>query len=531
LIDLAATDHEVWEKIFKYALQSVLLDPYSTPVRAATRTYQRNLGNYRKSHIIRVLSVLTLYQKLKGEQVFSDTELQEIQARLLLTDKTFGGIVDDQNLRSFYQQRTSAISDIRGHNWDLLRQQAEAAGLYFEPLEMPDGNATHALLWIARSDLESRLQERFDGRFLNIANPWADKRLRHWQGYSETRYFDADNRPVTASAPGTRAVEMIPLALYGLGSSKIPLLLVDFRDTLNPKAREMSRRVLQDVTNNILEVSAFGDLPLFFGRRLLDFVTGRRGVDINQPSRLREYAQLKLLLSLNNSLTPALRNELSCLLEKVSLNPFENDLETEVRLAQKQYEALLAYAARPDGLPARLERDRRAEMTRLARGRNAQFGFKLANVVTFGLYTHREPATSDLTARLNLARSLAYHTRFLREVSLSSPQIEISWDLLKVKESLQFIAAHGSGANADAARAVAEVFARTQDEATRRSCLEALSRINNESARTLLTRLSQNREIDQVWRQLSAQYLERSAQVETPSESFASKRTTKGIQQ
>src|SRR5207244_226992 len=100
------------------------------------------------------------------------------------------------------------------------------------------------------------------------------------QGYCEKRFLDSDNRMVSAETPGARETEMIPLALYGLDNPKIPMLLVDFRDGLNPKKREMSRRALQDVTRNILSLSPFGDLPYFLGRTVLDFVTGRRGIDI-----------------------------------------------------------------------------------------------------------------------------------------------------------------------------------------------------------------------------------------------------------
>jgi len=67
---------------------------------------------------------------------------------------------------------------------------------------------------------------------------------------------------------------MIPLALYGLDHPKIPVLLVDFRDSQNPKRREMSRRILQDLTKNVLAFSQFGDLPYFLGRSVFDFVTG-----------------------------------------------------------------------------------------------------------------------------------------------------------------------------------------------------------------------------------------------------------------
>ena len=105
--------------------------------------------------------------------------------------------------------------------------------------------------------------------------------------------------------------------------------------------------------------------PFFLGRTVFDFVTGRRGMDINQPSRLQTYAQLKLLLSLTNSMDPELRAEVNGRLEKVSLNPFENDLEAEAKVARQQYAALVAYAQDPKGLTARLERDRRAEFVPL----------------------------------------------------------------------------------------------------------------------------------------------------------------------
>ncbi|HCX30103.1 MAG TPA: hypothetical protein DHU55_10095, partial [Blastocatellia bacterium] len=64
------------------------------------------------------------------------------------------------------------------------------------------------------------------------------------------------------------------------------------------------------------------------------------GSEVNQPSRLATYSQLKLLLSLNQSLDPELREEIGSRLEKVSLNPMENDLQAEARLATVQYEAL-----------------------------------------------------------------------------------------------------------------------------------------------------------------------------------------------
>ena len=334
--------------------------------------------------------MLSLYQAVEGNPAFSESELSEIQARLMLTDKTFGGLVDSLRLKGYYQKELIGVRDERGHNWELLRQRAEAESLYFEPLQMADGSATHALLWVARQELAARQGQRYDKRFLNIDDPWSDKRLLKWDGYVETRFFDSENHPVSPDAPGARPVEMIPLALYGLDNPKIPMLLVDFRDTLNPKKREMSRRVLQDVTRNILSLSRFGDVPYFLGRTVFDFVTGRRGMDINQPSRLHTYSQLKLMLSLDRSLDPHLRQEINQRLEKVSLNPLENDLEAEANLARQQYASLLSYANSPAGLPAKLDRDRRAEAVSLEHGKAERVIFRLGNILSFGKYTHRE---------------------------------------------------------------------------------------------------------------------------------------------
>ncbi|MFN2515068.1 MAG: hypothetical protein ABR556_02540 [Pyrinomonadaceae bacterium] len=516
VMDLAAPDREVWNKIFWTVLQNVLLDPYGTPVKVSTRSYDQNITDYRKSHIIRALSVLSLYQAIGGPPAFSDLELSDIQARLRLTDKTFGGIVGDLNLERYNDKQIAQVRDERGHNWELLRQRVETESLIFEPLQMPDGSATHALVWVRKSDLAANQNRLYDSRFLNISNPWSDKRLLSWPGYSETRFLDSENRTVPADSPGARETEMIPLALYGLDNPKIPMLLVDFRASLNPKKREMSRRALQDVTRTILSVSRFGDLPFFLGRTVFDFVTGRRGMDVNQPSRLRTYSQLKLLLSLNQSLDPELRDQIGSRLEKVSLNPLENDLAAESKLATAQYEALMAYAKRPDGLVKKLNRDRRAELVRLEHGRTEQILFRLANILSFGKYTHREPATPQNEERLDIARRLSHHSRFLQEVAKSSPQIDVTWNLDEVKRSLEFIVDHGKDADARTASSAANIFVRTQDEETRRFCLESLSRMTNPKAKSQLLRVSQLKDLDQGGKDLITAYLKTPRQSSEP---------------
>lgn len=456
---------------------------------------------------MRALSVLSLYQAVGGAPAFSDAEMREIQSRLLLTNKTFGGLVDDLYLQGYYQQQTTMLRDERGHNWELLRQRAEAESLIFEPLNMPDGSTTHALLWIAKDDLKPKTEHRYDSRFLNISDPRSDSQLKNWQGYVETRFYDSEDRVVSAETPGARPVEMIPLALYGLDNPKIPMLLVDFRDTRNPKRREMSRRVLKDVTRNFVSLSGAGGMALFLGRTVFDFVTAKRGIDVNQPSRLRTYSQLKLLLALNDSLEPKLKGELDARLDKVSLNPFENDLLAEIKLAHQQYQALRAYAEKPDGLPTKLSRDRRAEMVPLAHGKVEQIFFRLGNILSFGKYTHREAADSQVESRLDVARRITYHTRFLREVAKSSARVEVVWNLDEVRRSLLFIAQHGDEVGSAATKAAAIIFLRTEDDETRQVCLDSLARINNRTAREELLRVSQDKRLEPGWRARVLSYL------------------------
>jgi hypothetical protein len=58
------------------------------------------------------------------------------------------------------------------------------------------------------------------------------------------------------------------------------------------------------------------------------------------------------------------------------------------------------------------------------------------------------------------------------------------------------------------ASAAAKIFARTRDDETRRACLESLSHITNPKARNELLRISQNKDLDQGWRDIAAVYLE-----------------------
>ena len=277
---------------------------------------------------------------------------------------------------------------------------------------------------------------------------------------------------------------------------------------MNPKKREMSHRVIEDVARNVLSLSRFGDIHYFLGRTVFDFVTNRRGIDFNQPTRLRAYSQLKLLLSLDATLDRGLRTEIEKQIERVSLNPLENDLDAEARLARQQYAALVAYAKRPDGLAARLDRDRREELVALEHGAASRVMFRFANILSLGLYKHREGAPPEVVRQtLDEERRLAYHKRFLEEVAKSTPLVEVVWNMEDVRRSLRFISDAGERADAGAARAAAKIFEQTRDEETRRLCIDCLYRINNEAAKSALLLIFKSPELDDGLRELTAERL------------------------
>lgn len=512
IINLSDTEQPVWQRLFVAGVTNVLVD--QPLLKASVHNYQRNIADYRKSNLMRALTILSLYgSQAELDSPFSEAELIQMQSQLALSKKTFGGLVDKIHFMNFHERENVALRDARGHNWELLRQQAEASGLYFEPLGLSDKNVTHALLWFPADSLANRdlnAEPPFQGRFLNIKNPWRDERLRHWQGYTETRQFNSENQPVTGdpAAAETRTVTMIPLALYGLDFDKIPALLIDFRNPANPRRREMSGRLINDITRDVLSISRFGNVYYFVGRSVFDFVTSRRGIDLNQPSRLRSAAELRLLLSFNPNLSNGLREELSKGLADLSVNPLENGGKAENELAFAQYRALQAYALRPDGLAVRLEQERGAEAAKFAhQGLDGKL-MRLANVVTLGRYTHREKLTPELREQLDEERQLAYHVRFLREVARSTPIVEVTWKMEEILPSLRYIAAHGTEKDKAAAKAVGSIFSRTGDVAAKELCLTAMKRIGNKTALKEMRRIYDDETVAAEWRVVCAEYLQ-----------------------
>lgn len=508
VLDINPSDKNMWDKLFWLTFKGLILSQFDSVVQATTLQFRDNRINYKKSSMMRALGVLSLYEEMEGEKILSDTEMQDIQARTILKDNLIGSFMQSENLSRVYKKNIAKSQNYRAQNWELLRQYSEAQGLYFDPLEMPDGSATHAIVWVAESDLAANANKKFDSRFLNIKNPWKDSRLKKWKGYKDVRFYDEDNREVAPETPNAKAKTLIPLALYSLDYPKIPAILIDFRDSRNPKMREISKRVLDDVTRNVLSISKFGSIPYFFGRFFYDFFTARRGIDLNQASRFKAYSQLKLLLLLDQSLDEDFRDQIAKKVEKVATNPLENDADVEVRIARKQFENLMAYAKRPDGLPKKIEQDRREEMVRLKHSSKQRMLYAAAHLFSFGIYTHRETSTPELFAEMNLRRQLDFHERILMETARDSARPEIDSDFEAVKKALAFVAEHGEASKGKTAKAVSKIFLMTEDEETRMLALSSLNKMNAPAAKKELLALYENQKLEPEWRNVCAEYLE-----------------------
>ncbi|HEX4595712.1 MAG TPA: hypothetical protein VH157_15610 [Bryobacteraceae bacterium] len=506
-MDLASPATSVWTNLLGDSLQAYQFDPLGMAVRASTRGYRENFSDYHKLQLFGALGALDGLERAEtGDSLLSDSDFRQLYSRLSLSDRTLGGLVREQNLSKFYDRETARIQETRGHNWELLRQRAELCGLYFEPLALPGDTPLGALLWVAEEDLDRRSDHSFDRQFLNIADPWTDKRLEHWTGYTETRYLDNENRAVSADTPGARAVEMIPLAFYSLDHPRVPLLLADFRDQLKPKRREMVQHGSSVLITGILGLTRFGNWPFFAGESAWMFVRGRHGAAVNRSARMRSYSEARTFLAVDTLLDPKLKAELLTRLDHLALNPLENGAAREAQLAREQYQALVQYAQTPGGLEAKLELDRRKELASYRQSGARRILATIGRFFSPGPRIESEMPEPVLIAEIDAHRRALHHQRYLEQLLASSPRPEVVGNIDEILRSVEALSAE-SDARLRSPLLIAKVFARSGDSDLRLACLRALQHFNLEEARNELRRLSQDPATGDGWRELCRLYL------------------------
>ena len=447
VIDLAATANPAWTALAASLTQVVALDPNGVWVRSSTRSYRTNLDDLRRQQLSEALAVLWELQSVAGpDSALSEADMLELEARLSLASSPMGGLVSAKSLPKAYIKQHTRTEETRGHNWELLRQRAEANGLYFEPFGLGD-SPTHAILWIAKSDLFEK--RAFDSHFLSIANPYGDQRLLNWTGYTAERDLNG------------QTAELIPLALYSLDYPKVPLLLADFRAAHAPKRAEMIRRAANDTIVGVLGISKWGNWPYLTSSFMWNFVRTRHGAAGDRVARTNAYSEVREWLALDPRIDPALRNEMQKRLELLSTNPLEISISAEVGIARRQYAALLKYADDPKGLPARLQRDRNAEITSL----KARTEIRTAQILSLGAYSPQELPSVQLMAEVDRERRVQHDVRFLEAVAASGPQAQVVWNTDRIERAIEELSS--SGFDDRSAQLIGRIRLLTKDEHTR----------------------------------------------------------------
>ena len=159
-------------------------------------------------------------------------------------------------------------------------------------------------------------------------------------------------------------------------------------------------------------------------------------------------------------------------------------------------------------LVTRLERGRQTEYTRLEHGKAEFFMLRLANILSVGMYRHREDESrATQLAALDTSRRLAYHRRFVQEVLDSTPIVEVGWDVAAVRRSLEFIATHAPAGDETGVKLLARAFEQTRDRETRLLCVNGLARAGSRSAQQALARLYASPDAETDLRALAFQAL------------------------
>jgi hypothetical protein len=507
VMDLSVEDDRLWKGIWSMGLKAAVFDPKIYLIETAIQTYGANRSEYLDMQFARAAMAIDMDDAFSEVPILTDSERRLLQQRFAERNRMLAPLLNNTQLERLYTKEMLEMRETCARNWELLRQRAESEGLYFEPLLLPDGTATHALLWVAREDLEMKREKAFDGRFLSISKPWGDKALLKWSGPTETQYFDSENRRVTDGPHAVRHVELIPLAIYGLDHPKIPALLVDFRKPLNAKARELSHLAFDKVGLRVSTASPIANTAIRFGRTAVRIATRRMGMDLFQPSRIGSYSQLKMVLSTNPGISSDMRLEIGRRVEHVATNPLENDLNTEVAIARGQYRALRNYALSSDGLVADLDRDRRAELTTSAHGGFSKFLLRAGGVVSFGLLRHREKEQTDTESVLEAQRRIRNQTDFLRDVVKSGPHLDVHWDIHKVRNALLDVSAGESMSRYALSETAFRIFGQSENYEVRQVALETLHQVNSTTARKRLQQIASDESLAPIWRNQSASFL------------------------
>lgn len=437
LLNLTNPERTLVSGIGRQILESSLLDPSATPIRISSRAYRGNERDYQR---FRLEEAATYFRKAPAsddKNGLSRTEIDTIIARLELRKSLLGGLVPARSVAHMGEEAGYAQERVRSRNWEVLRQCAERTGLIFEPLNLTGDSANYGVLWfpLEAAPPHSGTPTKSIWKLLNIHNPWKDRHLRNWHGPVYVREFDANGSLLPAGVSGVRQTTLVPLGVYSFDYPTAPLLLVDFRNGLHIRRREMTQRAINDVTAGIIGVSHFSNWYYYVAADLYDFVVSRHGGAMNKAARLDCYSRFRAALALDQGIDPKLQAQIESRVGSLALNPLEPPPGKAIQLARAHYAALLNKVQNGE-LLTRIDKERRAELAAFGESKRARIARILLHDATFGTYTHRVKKNDENLMTLDREREVFYHLNFLDSLTGAGTPPEVAYAVDRIRASV-----------------------------------------------------------------------------------------------
>jgi hypothetical protein len=398
LINMTLPQRSAVSSSVRNVIQWTVLDPLSMPVRASSRAYQTNKHDHELLHLEEAES----YLQAAPTTYISEQERDAIVARLDFRKSMLGDFVDPKHASALGRNANFEQGRVRAKNWELLRQCADKTGLIFEPIELAGSKNQYAMLWSPAgrpANSQSGTQLGPIWKLLNIKDPGA-------------------------------TADRTPLGVYSLDYPKMPLLMIDFRDPIHLKRKELTQRAITEITSGIIGVSRFTNWYYFVGADLYDFWQSRRGSATNQQERLNCYSRFRVALALDRTLDSDLRTAMQKHVYSFSVNPLESSAKNEFQAAMKRYELL-----RTTPPIRRLERDRRNELGRFEATKPQQVRADIFHYLSFGIYTRRASG-DDVEERLARYRRVETDLAFLDELGVAETAPEVAFDSIRIQKAV-----------------------------------------------------------------------------------------------
>jgi hypothetical protein len=443
-MDLSAPENPMMAGIERNLVQWTAFDPLSTSARASTLQYNGNSLENTRLHLEEAISYLRAAPVSNDPTALTQAQLDTVVARLELRKTLLGGLASENQATRVGMQSDFERERIRSRNLELLRQWAEKTGLIFGPLNLAGNQDHYAILWFSQKDSAPPGASLLNPvwKLLGIQNPWNDEGLKNWAGPVYERRFDENGseRP-------------IPLAVYSLDYPKQPLMLIDFRHKLSRRRREVGQRSVDELIAGVLGISHFTNWYFYVAFDLHRFVVGRRGAALDEASRLDCYSDFRMQLALDRSIDPALKEDMEKRIRWLAVNPLEVAPQRDIQNAFARYN-LLEQEAENGRLMARVDHERRFELSSFGEGEKAKLAKSMLHVATLGLY--KEQAARNDIFTLDRERRVTYQLSFLDPLVQAETPPEVAFDSQRIKASVRELSSLMSAISSSAVRSHAE---------------------------------------------------------------------------